>query len=329
MTSIGTSSKWPSYDFHPPSSSYLHSESEQTEDEADVLSEGEGDNVRTRKSLSGVDEVTLIKSYHGFPAHLDHLRCRSGRPEHASTASSLGVAALGSSSVTPGDLAFAQKCTDLRRFTRPLLDLLNGLKTGRFDKGLSSFQQSVAMDRLQKILGTLQRPEMGEKHLQNLLQIEIMLKIWFPQVAFRSTHTSSQKTTPRISTHWRKNQLHIPVKKRKMSWLDPDNSGTVLIKNKYQRHGTQGSSQAALHTISTPSPLSLKKQKTPAAETCEPAGSRQKRPTPEFSLHSPCGSPAAQDSVVSSSDSISSSDSPYLALAGHVNTRKCNSKPAE
>ncbi|XP_034560043.1 uncharacterized protein LOC117827561 [Notolabrus celidotus] len=339
MNVLGSSSKWPSYDSLPSTPSFLHSESEHTEDEADVLSEGEGDSVRARKTLSGVEEVTLCGAYLGFPAHPEHLMSRSNQSElcsdktiHPSTVSSLGVASLGVSSATPGDLAFAQKCADLRRFICPLLDLLHGLKAGRFDKGLSSFQQSVAMDRLQKILGILQRPEMGEKHLQNLLQIEMMLKIWFPQVAFQSTHT--QTTTPRLSPRWRKNQLNIPVKKRKLSSPDPDYSDTILTQHKHKRHGIQGSCLAVnpLHTISTYLPGS--NQKTPAAaeETYEPAVSgrtachtftdfgifkrrlylRSKRETenlerPEIYLHSPCGSPAAQDSSVSSSNSVSSS----------------------
>ncbi|XP_039566119.1 circadian-associated transcriptional repressor [Passer montanus] len=60
-----------------------------------------------------------------------------------------------------GDRLFAQKCRELRGFIRPLAELLEGLRRGRYDRGLSSFQQSVAMDRLQRIIGVLQKPEMG------------------------------------------------------------------------------------------------------------------------------------------------------------------------
>ncbi|XP_036046357.1 circadian-associated transcriptional repressor [Onychomys torridus] len=84
---------------------------------------------------------------------------------------------------TEGDLLFAQKCKELQGFIRPLTDLLNGLKMGRFDKGLSSFQQSVAMDRIQRIVGVLRKPQMGERYLGTLLQVEGMLKTWFPHVA--------------------------------------------------------------------------------------------------------------------------------------------------
>uniref|UniRef100_A0A2K5J903 Circadian associated repressor of transcription n=1 Tax=Colobus angolensis palliatus TaxID=336983 RepID=A0A2K5J903_COLAP len=61
---------------------------------------------------------------------------------------------------TEGDLLFAQKCKELQGFIPPLTDLLNGLKMGRFERGLSSFQQSVAMDRIQRIVGVLQKPQM-------------------------------------------------------------------------------------------------------------------------------------------------------------------------
>ncbi|XP_063001698.1 circadian-associated transcriptional repressor isoform X2 [Elgaria multicarinata webbii] len=88
---------------------------------------------------------------------------------------------------TEGDHVFAQKCRELQGFVRPLIELLNRLKTGRFDRGLSSFQQSVAMDRIQRIIGVLQKPEMGERYLGTLLQVERMLKVWFPHVALKSS----------------------------------------------------------------------------------------------------------------------------------------------
>ncbi|KAK4807666.1 hypothetical protein QYF61_019364 [Mycteria americana] len=92
-----------------------------------------------------------------------------------------------------GDRLFAQKCLELRGFIQPLAELLEGLKRGRYDRGLSSFQQSVAMDRIQRIIGVLQKPEMGgvtgalrprsARYLGTLLQVEGMLRVWFPHVA--------------------------------------------------------------------------------------------------------------------------------------------------
>lgn len=52
----------------------------------------------------------------------------------------------------------------------------------------------------------------SEKYLQNLLQIEVMLKIWFPQVAFQSADAPSQTAIPRLRSQWHQNQLHMPVK---------------------------------------------------------------------------------------------------------------------
>ncbi|KAJ7307193.1 hypothetical protein JRQ81_009182 [Phrynocephalus forsythii] len=92
---------------------------------------------------------------------------------------------------TARDLIFAQKCWELQGFIRPLMELLSRLKTGRFDQALSSFQQSVAMDRIQRIVGVLQKPEMGERYLGTLLQVERMLKVWFPHIALKTSHVSS------------------------------------------------------------------------------------------------------------------------------------------
>ncbi|XP_008841969.1 circadian-associated transcriptional repressor isoform X2 [Nannospalax galili] len=94
---------------------------------------------------------------------------------------------------TEGDLLFAQKCKELQGFIRPLTDLLNGLKMGRFERGLSSFQQSVAMDRIQRIVGVLQKPEMGERYLGTLLQVEGMLKTWFPHIAAQKSSLGGSK----------------------------------------------------------------------------------------------------------------------------------------
>uniref|UniRef100_A0A8C6TQ41 Circadian associated repressor of transcription n=1 Tax=Neogobius melanostomus TaxID=47308 RepID=A0A8C6TQ41_9GOBI len=123
---------------------------------------------------------------------------------------------------TQGDLLFSQKCAELQGYVRPLLELLNGLKKGRFDRGLSSFQQSVAMDRIQRIVGVLQRPTCGEKYLNTLLQVEVMLKLWFPQIkTFPVSAASSAATSPVLSLHdtagftpphKNMDQSHIPVK---------------------------------------------------------------------------------------------------------------------
>ncbi|XP_071374195.1 circadian-associated transcriptional repressor-like [Centroberyx affinis] len=273
MNSLVKSSKWPSYDSLRSTPSFLLSESEQTEDEADVFSsEGEGESGLS-KPFSAGEGTTLSGKYFPFPGHADESYCRSQNdqaercPDKVKHPASpmTGAATLSPSSATAGDLAFAQKCADLRRFIRPLFELLNGLKTGRFEKGLSSFQQSVAMDRLQRILGILQKPDMGEKYLHTLLQVEMMLKLWFPQVGFQPSVTPIQNTTPILPSRWRQNQLHIPVKKRKLSWLDPEPSSTLSPPCKRHQQGMLGSCQAATFpdTVSTCLPGAPKKQRGP------------------------------------------------------------------
>ncbi|XP_021232239.1 circadian-associated transcriptional repressor [Numida meleagris] len=125
---------------------------------------------RGRKRRAGGDpELPLV------PRGAKRPRDGDGGPRHSTTPPS------------DGDRLFAQKCRELRGFIRPLTELLNGLRMGRYDKGLSSFQQSVAMDRIQRIIGVLQKPEMGARYLGTLLQVEVMLKVWFPHVAPKSS----------------------------------------------------------------------------------------------------------------------------------------------
>uniref|UniRef100_A0A1A8FQJ1 Chromosome 1 open reading frame 51 n=1 Tax=Nothobranchius korthausae TaxID=1143690 RepID=A0A1A8FQJ1_9TELE len=331
MNSLGSSSKWPSYDSLPSTSSFLHSESEQTEDEADVFSDGEVDSG-IKRSPSADEGIALSENYLRVPPHRDSRFIRdqlelcpdkTKRPDGASSLTT-------PTSSSPGDLAFAQKCADLHRFIHPLLELLHGLKSGRFEKGLTSFQQSVAVDRLQRILGILQKPEMGEKYLQNLLQIEMLLKMWFPQKAFECKDTSRPATAPALVPHWRQNQLHIPVKKRKLSWSDLDVDDRVPTKHSHHQQEKHECCHAAtsLDTVSTrlpPSPQSHAAQCAGDDCTARPkftdrtglfsrlscSGRNDENQTPpETPLPFLCVSPATQDCSVSSSSSVTPADSP-------------------
>uniref|UniRef100_A0A3B4V6I7 Circadian associated repressor of transcription a n=1 Tax=Seriola dumerili TaxID=41447 RepID=A0A3B4V6I7_SERDU len=294
MNSLGSSSKWPSYDSLPSTSSFVLSESDQTEDETDFFSEGEGDSGR-RKSLSVDEGITFSENYLDFPAHSDQLNLRSKSDQAKSNMIIIS-----------------------------------------FQSSLTSFQQSVAIDRLQRILGILQKPEMGEKYLQNLLQIEMMLKMWFPQVAFQSIDTPKQTITPQLRPHWCQSQLHMPVKKRKLSWSNPHHAGNVPTKHKHRQQEKHGSchDSTSFESVSTRLSGSPKKMRTPEEETVGPAGcscktgreftdstgtlssptylcsKRQKQA--EISPPSPHGSPATQDSSVSSSETVTTNDSPYM-----------------
>ncbi|XP_043859824.1 circadian-associated transcriptional repressor [Dromiciops gliroides] len=147
---------------------------------------------------------------------------------------------------TEGDRLFAQKCKELQGFIRPLTDLLNGLKMGRFERGLSSFQQSVAMDRIQRIVGVLQKPEMGERYLGTLLQVEGMLKTWFP-------HIASQRSTPEDGKH------RLRSKRLASSQTYPTGPSADLPRKKINqtplRHLDQGKKQ--LHSQEQESPQLL------------------------------------------------------------------------
>ncbi|XP_056138648.1 uncharacterized protein LOC130114768 [Lampris incognitus] len=90
------------------------------------------------------------------------------------------------------DRIFTNKCIELQCYIHPLSSILNGLRSGRYRQRLSSFQESVAMDRIQRIMGVLQNPCMGEKYINIILKMEEMLKSWFPNVKPRDQHTATQ-----------------------------------------------------------------------------------------------------------------------------------------
>ncbi|KAK2830523.1 hypothetical protein Q5P01_018454 [Channa striata] len=113
----------------------------------------------------------------------------------------------------------------------------------------------------------------------------------------------------------------MPVKKRKLSWSDPEHAGKVPIKCTHQQHGKHGSCQTSmsLDAVSTCLPGSPKRRKIPKEETLEATGNsctaghgftdstgtlsrlysegdNENRKQPQISLPSPCDSPATQDS---------------------------------
>ncbi|KAM5201352.1 circadian-associated transcriptional repressor isoform 2-T2 [Hipposideros larvatus] len=137
---------------------------------------------------------------------------------------------------TEGDLLFAQKCKELQGFIRPLTDLLNGLKMGRFERGLSSFQQSVAMDRIQRIVGVLQKPQMGERYLGTLLQVEGMLKTWFPHIAARKSSSGSSRH--QLTKHFpsRRSFPTASSSAPPMEKMDQTQLGHVVLKPKQPWH---------------------------------------------------------------------------------------------
>ncbi|KAL2771848.1 circadian-associated transcriptional repressor isoform b [Daubentonia madagascariensis] len=140
---------------------------------------------------------------------------------------------------TEGDLLFAQKCKELQGYIPPLTDLLNGLKMGRFERGLSSFQQSVAMDRIQRIVGVLQKPQMGERYLGTLLQVEGMLKTWFPHIAAQKSSLggSRHQLTKHFPSHHSDSTASSPV--FPVEKMDQTQLGHVVLKPEQPWHLTE------------------------------------------------------------------------------------------
>ncbi|KAG7264122.1 hypothetical protein CRUP_003320 [Coryphaenoides rupestris] len=211
MQSQGSTSSQPSFDSLSSSDSLLQSDSEQAEDDEGIF-------------LAGRSPAIIIGGGSGDRGVYADKEEEDGSSEGSRPDAAAGDAPRPKSQ---GDLLFANKCAELQGFINPLLELLSGLKRGRFERGLTGFQQSVAMDRIQRIVGVLQRPGCGEKYLSTLLQVEMMLKMWFPQITASSNPAAS--TAPPTASlphstppHKHRDQSHIPVKKRRLSWTDAE-----------------------------------------------------------------------------------------------------------
>ncbi|XP_076136172.1 uncharacterized protein LOC143118917 isoform X2 [Alosa pseudoharengus] len=384
MQTTGRTPSPPSHDSMSSSDSFLFSDSDPVEDDTDVfLSEGNAGRADTRSPSSS------RSSLHGDTMSSPSLRWASDGPgqcersalvtglrptplsSSVSSSSTSGVWSASESeggsernSQSHGDQLFAQKCLELQCFVTPLLELLHGLKNGRFDKGLSSFQQSVAMDRIQRIVGVLQKPNSGEKYLNTLLQVEMMLKLWFPQIsalaspaaqstaASQTTATCSAPSTANSSStppHKHKDQLHMPVKRR-LSWSDTDSSSTpspILCKRfqlagdpgpsperessssalNHHRHAEQRCSDSADEPSSPPAPRwsepsltwvhvapipSPRKSCSGVAGAGPGAGAKGSSAVMVALPQSSRGSPAMQDSSISSTTPLLQPSSPQL-----------------
>lgn len=256
MQTQGSTSTQPSFDSLSSSDSLLLSDSEQAEDDTDVFQmERSHSVIMGNVGVARGEEAGGVESpgsqWNAFTSRVVDLEGSGGariQPRVEKEAQEREN--------TEGNLLFTQKCAELQGFIRPLLDLLHGLKKGRFDRGLSTFQQSIAMDRIQRIVGVLQRPNGSEKHLDTLLQVEMMLKVWFPQVSLPAPPPpsapapaempASQGVPPGGNPPLRqRDQRHIPVKKRRLSWTDSDSPTPppTLLKQLCTRGGEEGGSQ--------------------------------------------------------------------------------------
>lgn len=96
---------------------------------------------------------------------------------------------------------FSHKCSELQVYVQPLSSILRGLRSGRYSDRLSSFQESVAMDRIQRIMGVLQNPNMGGCFLSIILKIEEMLQSWFPHIKPNQTQTDDSTPAKKQRQH--------------------------------------------------------------------------------------------------------------------------------
>ncbi|KAF7656414.1 hypothetical protein LDENG_00041720 [Lucifuga dentata] len=96
---------------------------------------------------------------------------------------------------------FSQKCIELQCYIPLLSSILHGLRSGRYSERLSSFQESVAMDRIQRIMGVLQNPDMGGHFLSIILKIEEMLHSWFPHIKANVTLTDDGTPAKKQKLH--------------------------------------------------------------------------------------------------------------------------------
>ncbi|KAK5867364.1 hypothetical protein PBY51_011864 [Eleginops maclovinus] len=154
--------------------------------------------IETRDSAIG-----LCKTQHGEKTNGKNTQQALKRP-HSSAEEECKERQL-ISNVSEKNQIFHRKCMELQCYIHPLSSILNGLRSGRYRERLSSFQESVAMDRIQRIMGVLQNPCMGEKYINIILKMEEMLKSWFPDVKL-----NDQLADPRT-------EEAIPTKKPKLS----------------------------------------------------------------------------------------------------------------
>ncbi|XP_051234417.1 circadian-associated transcriptional repressor-like [Dicentrarchus labrax] len=178
---------------------------------------------------------------------------------------------------------FFHKCTELQCYIQPLSAILRGLRSGRYSERLSSFQESVAMDRIQRIMGVLQNPNMGGRFLSIILKIEEMLQSWFPNI--KPTDDGS------------------PPKKQKhpssASSPPPPPASSLLCSSDVEPAVAASYSSTHLKWLHTSAICSLK---TPESTLSRPAAAAAAASSPSASpLPARCSQEATQDNAVSSS----------------------------
>ncbi|KAM6950355.1 uncharacterized protein PEZ65_023407 [Lycodopsis pacificus] len=187
---------------------------------------------------------------------------------------------------TPADSEhelFSRKCAGLQRYIAPLSSILRGLRSGRYSQRLSSFQESVATDRIQRMMGVLQNPNTGGRFLSFILKIEEMLHSWFPHVTSDPTQTGGGSPAEKQKEKEHHGGAASP----------PPSSAAALCSSDSSRR------RHASTVLKTPEP-------TPG----RPAASSSSPTSPPPARRSISSQEATQDAAVSSSSDSHSGPSP-------------------
>ncbi|XP_068430333.1 uncharacterized protein [Clinocottus analis] len=155
---------------------------------------------------------------------------------------------------------FSQKRAELQHYVWPLSSILRGLRSGRYSDRLSSFQERVAMDRIQRLMGVLQNPHISGHFLSIILKIEAMLQSWFPHIRPDPTQTGcGPSASCRVSG--------IPAKKQKhhSGAASPPPSSAVSFSTP-PAHCTQEVTQDSTVSSSTDPRLGTRSLRSPVLE---------------------------------------------------------------
>ncbi|XP_016115313.1 circadian-associated transcriptional repressor-like [Sinocyclocheilus grahami] len=133
------------------------------------------------------------------------------------------------------DGLFACKCLELQCYIHPLSSILNGLRSGRYRERLSTFQESVAMDRIQRIMGVLQNPCMGERYVNIILKMEEMLKNWFPHIKHQRSDQANTAALMEETTLSKKPKLSPSTSPLLTGIANPATTSALCMGNKAMR----------------------------------------------------------------------------------------------
>ncbi|KAL2093231.1 hypothetical protein ACEWY4_010543 [Coilia grayii] len=195
-------------------SNMMREEEEEEEEKQQEEEEEERSTVGRSDDSSCSSPSSCTGSHDGAESHMERLGSDTDKPRHPRGADTPKKRLVAHKRVrtsegphqeeerplhcpqTDKDRLFTSKCMELQSYIPPLSSILNGLRSGRYRERLSSFQESVAMDRIQRIMGVLQNPHMGERYVNIILKVEEMLKSWFPHIKPLSPAQHPYKQTP-------------------------------------------------------------------------------------------------------------------------------------